>query len=90
MSPAISADYVREKFELSGDQVAAIGQTVDELKEASKRVGRKDWKLMFYGAFVSLGLAQVVSTGVVDVAFRLAVEGLGHIFGAGGPPMITT
>jgi hypothetical protein len=69
---------------------AAIGQAVEELKEASERVGRKDWKLMFYGAFVSLGLAQALSSGVVDVVFRLAVEGLSHIFGAGGTPMITT
>jgi hypothetical protein len=80
---------LRVQFELPDEQIAAIGQAVEELKAASTRVGRKDWKLMFYGAFVSLGLAQAVSSGVVEAMFRLAVEGLGHIFGAGGPPMIT-
>lgn len=82
-------DFVRRQFALPDDQLAAIGQAVEELKEASERVGRKDWKLMLYGAFVSLGLEHAVQTGVVETVFRLAVEGLGHIFGAGGLPMVT-
>lgn len=77
----------REKFELPDDQVSAIAQAVEELKEASGRIGRKDWKLMFYGALVSLGLEHAVSSGVVETMFRLTVEALGHLFG--GPPMIT-
>lgn len=77
--------FVREKFELPDVQVAAIAQAVEELKEASGRVGRKDWKMMFYGALVSLGLEHAVSSGVVEVVFRLAVQGLGHLFGAGSP-----
>ena len=81
--------YVREHFELRDDQLAALGQTVEELKEASERVGRKDWKLMFYGAFISLGLEHAVQSGVVEAMFRLAVQGLGHLFGAGSPPIIT-
>jgi hypothetical protein len=44
---------------------------------------------MVYGTFVSLGLEHAVSSGVVEAMFRLAVHGLGHIFGAGGPPMLT-
>jgi hypothetical protein len=82
-------DHLSELWDLRDHQAAAIGQTIEELKEASERVGRKDWKLMFYGAFVSVGLAQVVPSGVVEAVFRLAVQGLGHFFGAGGPPMIT-
>jgi hypothetical protein len=81
-------DFAREQFELPDDEIAAIGQAVEELKEASERVGRKDWKLMLYGAFVSLGLEHAVSSGVVETLFRLAVQGLAHLFGA-GPPMIT-
>jgi hypothetical protein len=81
--------FVRDKFELPDDQLAAIGQAVEELKEASGRIGRKDWKLMLYGALISLGLEHAVSSGVVEVVYRLAVHGLGHLFGAGSPPMIT-
>jgi hypothetical protein len=37
-------------------------------------------------SILSSGLDHAVQPGVVETAFRL---GLGHIFGAGGPPMIT-
>jgi hypothetical protein len=80
---------VREQFALAGDQLAAIRQAVEELKEASTRVGRKDWRLIFYGTFVTYGLDHVLSSRVVETVFRLAAEGLGHIVGAGGTPMIT-
>jgi hypothetical protein len=81
--------YAGEQFELTAEQMRATEESLDYLKDAAERVGRKDWRVMFYGAFVSLGLEHAVSSGVVETMLRLAVQGLGHIFGAASPPMIT-
>jgi hypothetical protein len=81
-------ERVQKQFDLTSEQVTAIGQTVQDLKGASRRVGRKDYKVMLYGAFVSLGLEQAVQTGVVEAMLRLAAQALGHLFG-GPPPMIS-
>jgi hypothetical protein len=81
--------YARESLELSESQLA-IDNAVDELKDASTRIGRKDWRLMFIGAFVTLGLEHVLEPGVVETLMRLATQGLAGVFGAHVPPMITT
>jgi len=55
------------------DEVAAIGQTAEELKEASERADRTQG---LQADVVTLGLTQVVSSGVVEVAFGLDIEEL--------------
>jgi hypothetical protein len=45
---------VREQFELTDDELAAVDQKLDELKEASKRLGRKDWATIIIGGMVSI------------------------------------
>jgi len=77
-------DYVRDSFELPDGQLGAIAQAMEELKEASERVGRKDRKLLLYGAFVSLGLEHAVQSGVVETLFRLAAQGSATSSGQAG------
>ena len=79
---------VREQFELSADQLDAIDQKVDELKEASERLGRKDWLMILYGSLVSTFVTGAVPSGVIQTVLTTVVHGIAHIFGFGGPPPI--
>ncbi len=82
---------VRERFELTSVQLAAIDQRLDDVEEASKRLGRKDWVMMFYGAVMSAFIADAVPPTVIQTVLTTVVHGIAHIFGFGGlPPTIGT
>lgn len=81
-------DLVREQFELNADQLRAIDRRVDELKEASQRLGRKDWLLIFYGGLVSTFMTDAMPPNVIQTILTTVVHGIAHIFGFGGPPPI--
>lgn len=84
-------DLVREKFELTAEQISLVDDRLDEMKEASERVGRKDWVLMLYGSLVSIFVAGAVPSAVIQAMLTAAAHGVAHIFGFGDPPwMITT
>jgi len=79
----------RENPDLTGEQLAAIQQTMDEIKEASTRVGRKDWAMLANGALLGLIVNDVVPAHVVQSLFSMLITGIGHLFGIGGrPPVI--
>ena len=40
---------MRKNYKLTAEQLTAIGMRLEEAEEASKRLGRKDWKSLFYG-----------------------------------------
>jgi hypothetical protein len=79
---------VREQFELTDEQVAAIDQRLDDAGEASKRLGRKDWLMAFYGGVISTVITDAVPSGVIQTVLTTVVHGIAHIFGIGGPPPI--
>jgi len=81
----------RENPELTADQMSAIEQALDEIKEAGKRVGRKDWVMLANGALLGLVVNDLVPPHVVQSAFNMLITGIGHLFGFGGtPPIIST
>jgi tetrahydromethanopterin S-methyltransferase subunit G len=80
---------IRTSYELPAEQLAAIEQKLDEVREASQRVGRKDWVLILYGAAVGMFVNDSVPSHVVQGVLAMAVHGVAHIFGLGGlPPAI--
>jgi hypothetical protein len=79
---------VRERFELTDEQFAVIDERLDDAEEASKRLGRKDWILMFYGAVTSTFMTDAVPPNVIQTVLTTVVHGIAHIFGFGGPPPI--
>jgi len=79
---------VRERFELTNEQLAVIDQRLDDAEEASKRLGRKDWVMMFYGAVMSTFMTDAVPPTVIQTVLTTMVHGIAHIFGFGGPPPI--
>jgi hypothetical protein len=76
----------RKNPELTAEQVSGIEQKLDDLKEASERVGRKDWLTMLYGAAFGLIVNDTVPPHVVQSIITSVVSGLGHLFGLGGMP----
>jgi frataxin-like iron-binding protein CyaY len=80
----------RENPELAAEQLSTIEQTLDEVKEASTRIGRKDWMMLANGALLSLIVNDVVPAHVVQSVFNMLISGISHLFGLGGSPMITT
>ncbi|HEY1919321.1 MAG TPA: hypothetical protein VGH27_27440 [Streptosporangiaceae bacterium] len=81
---------VRERFDLTSEQLYAIDQRLDEVKEASGRLGRKDWLMVFYGSLVSVFVTDAVPPSVIQTILSVVVHGIAHLFGIGGPPPIIT
>jgi hypothetical protein len=81
---------VREQYELTDDQLAVIDQRLDQADEASKRLGRRDWAMMFYGGVISTFMTNAVPPGVIQTVLTTVLHGIGHILGFGGPPPIIT
>jgi hypothetical protein len=79
-------DYITSSRELTGDQVAQVEARLDHVEEASRRIGRKDWLMLFNGAIFSLILTDLITPSVAQHIVMLTIHGLGHLFGFGGPP----
>ena len=78
--------YIKTTYELTAEQISGIEQKLDDLKEASHRVGRKDWITMLYGAAFGMIVNDSVPAHVVQNILAMAVHGLAHLFGFGGAP----
>jgi hypothetical protein len=78
--------YLVDKYSLSGDQISQIEARLDEIEEATQRIGRKDWLLMFYGVMFTLLVTAVVPPDAVQYIIAMVIHGLGDLFGFGGPP----
>jgi hypothetical protein len=79
-------EYVKMTYSLSIDQAERVEARFDEAEDASQRIGRKDWLLLFGGALFSLILSAMVPPDVVQHSLIMAAQGLGHLFGPAPPP----
>jgi hypothetical protein len=82
----LAKEYIQTSDELTGEQVSQIEVRLNHAEEASKRIGRKDWLMLFNGAIFSLVLTDTITPQVAEHIFMLVVHGLGNLFGYGGPP----
>ena len=78
---------VSELCSLTAEQSARMEERFDQAEEASRRLGRKDWILLFGGALLSLVVSAVVPPGVLQHVLAMTAQRLGHLFG-GGPPQL--
>lgn len=76
---------LKENYSLSDEKLAGIEARLDEAEEASHRIGRKDWRLLFYGIILTLIVGGLVSPDIVQHIVLMAVHGLDNIFGGQGP-----
>jgi hypothetical protein len=79
-------DWVRKNYELSAEQLASIGERLEEAEEASKRLGRKDWKSLFYGIVFGLIVNDTIPPDVAQHIFTGVLYGIVHLLGSGIPP----
>jgi hypothetical protein len=78
----------RRNPELSAAQISRIEEKLDQLVEASTRVGKKDWVTMLSGAAFTLIVSDLVPPHVVHGIITTVITGLGHLFGLGGAPPV--
>jgi hypothetical protein len=73
-------EEMSEKLDLTAADVRDIKRTVGELKDANKRLGKKDFKL------VLIGQAATYAGPVARVFGALLIHGVGHMLGLPPPP----
>jgi hypothetical protein len=82
--------YLKEEFDLSGEQISEVEEKLDEIVEAGKRMGRKDWLVYLLGTITALVISATVAAPVGEHIFTMIIHGLGHLFTGGNePPRIT-
>jgi hypothetical protein len=77
-------ESLQKNFDLSSEQMERVQERLDETEEASRRLGRKDWILLFSGAVFSLILTDVITPDVAQHVFTMLLQGVGHLFTSGG------
>jgi hypothetical protein len=77
---------IREQFELTSEQTAQVDERLDEIVEASKRMGRKDWFIYFLGTITALIITATVTAGIGEHIFTMFIHALGHLFAGGSEP----
>ena len=77
---------VREQLELTGEQIAQVDEKLDEISEASKRMGRKDWLIYVLGSITALIITATVTAGVGEHIFSMVTQALIHLFTGGSEP----
>jgi hypothetical protein len=78
--------FISINYDLNADQLAEVSERLDDIEEASRRLGRKDWLNAFNGAVLSLVLTELVPPQAMQRIIMIGLQGLGHLFGLGGPP----
>jgi hypothetical protein len=78
--------YLKEELNLPREQIARIEEKLDEVAEASKRMGRKDWLVFFLGTITALIITATVAAPVGEHIFTMAIHGLAHLFTGGNEP----
>lgn len=78
--------YIKTTYQLTSEQISRVEAMLDHAEQASRRIGRKDWLLLFYGAASSLVLTDLITPQTVQHIILMTIHGLSHLFGFGGPP----
>jgi hypothetical protein len=76
-----------ERHSLPEEQLASLEQKLDELVEASRTMGRKDWINLVGSAGFSLIVGSLLTPEVVQHVIGAALRGIAHIFGLDFPPL---
>jgi hypothetical protein len=73
-------DYVKKTYDLTDTQTMRLEERFNQAEEASRRMGRKDWFLLFSGVVLTLIVSDLVPASVVQHVFGMVVHELGHLF----------
>ena len=73
-------EYVKKTYSLTEEQMSRVEARLDEAEEASSRISRKDWILLFSGSIFTLIIAGTVTPDIAQHVMMMAFHGLGHLF----------
>ena len=76
-------DYLADRYPLSDEEISEVEVRLDEVAAAARRVGRKDWLLMFYGVMFTLIVTALLPPDTVQRMMAVVSHGLGDLFGFG-------
>lgn len=79
-------ELLSRNSELTAEQLSRIDARLDEVEEASHRLGRKDWIMLFGGGVFALILADAIPPDVAYGIFTGVMHGLTHLFISGHFP----
>jgi hypothetical protein len=77
---------LKTRFELTGEQITQVEKKLDEVAEAGKRMGRKDWLIYLLGTITALIITATVAAGVGEHIFAMVIQALGYLFTGGNEP----
>lgn len=76
-----------EQYSLSGERLSQVEAKLDEVEEASHRLGRKDWLNIFLGVMFTLIATAILPPEAIQHIIANVIHGLPDLFGfSGGPP----
>jgi hypothetical protein len=73
-------ESVKKTYALTAEQESRIDAHFDEAEKAARRLGRKDWILLFAGGIFSLILTNVITPDIAQHILMMATHGLEHLF----------
>ena len=73
-------ETLESQYTLSSEALSQVRAKLDEAEKASRRMGRKDWLLLFSGTVLTLIVTDVVTPDVAHHIFMMTIQGLGHLF----------
>jgi hypothetical protein len=73
-------DYLRQERLLSDEHFSLLDARFDQAEEASRRLGRKDWLLLFIGLIFSLIVTDLLPPAVAEHILMTILHGLEHLF----------
>jgi hypothetical protein len=79
-------EYVTRTYSLSDAQILHLEARLDDVAAAASRMGRKDWTLLVCGALLGAFVEGILPQEAVQDILRMTLDGLGYLFGGGGPP----
>jgi hypothetical protein len=79
-------EYVKNTHSLAQDQIVALEEGFTELATATTRLGRNDWRLMFFGVVLTFIVAGVLPPDAVHGFLWMALHGFQHFFGGHAGP----
>jgi hypothetical protein len=81
-------EQVKQTYQLTGGQIARLDARFDEAEKASRRMGRKDWLVLFLGTVSSLVLSDTITPNILHHILVLGAHYFAHILnGPGGPQL---
>jgi hypothetical protein len=81
-------EYAKNTYSLSIEQMSRLEERLDDAEEATRRIGRKDWRLLFLGAMLTLIVAGLVPPEAIQHLLAMALDGLDHLFGDARRPQL--